>query len=114
MNLRLISLNLLLGTGLATLAAAPTLAQAVNNADALKDFKTENTDPFSNRGGDGSNGVFDLIHRVMQGTPDTAAFQAQQQQNLDDAAAAFKEMQRQRLQPAAQPPTAPPAPVATP
>ena len=99
MHIRLITLNLLLGTGLTTLAAAPTLAQAVNNADALKDFKTESTDPFSNRGGDSYGGVFDLIHKVIQGTPDNTTFQAEQQQNLDEAAVNFKALQRQRLQP---------------
>ncbi len=118
MNIRLITLNLLLGTGLAILAAAPALAQAVNNADALKDFKTESTDPFSNRGGDNYGGLFDLIHKVMQGSPDSAAFQAQQDQNLDEATAAFKALQRQRLQQPAQTqattPPQPATPVVTP
>jgi hypothetical protein len=119
MHIQLITLNLLLGAGLTTLAAAPSLAQVVNNADALKDFKTESTDPFSNRGGDNYGGVFDLIHKVMQGSPDNAAFQAEQQQNLDDAATNFKALQRQRLQPtaattpAATAPT-PTLPIATP
>jgi hypothetical protein len=97
MNIKLIGLNLVMGVGFATLVAAPTMAQAVNNADALKDFKTESTDPFSNRGGDNYGSMFDLMHRIMQGSPDSEAFKAQQQENLDSAAANFKELQRQRL-----------------
>ena len=111
--IRLIAINLLVGAGLAILSATSAGAQAVNNADALKDFKTESTDPFSNRSGDNYGGVFDLIHRVMQGTPDAAAFESQQDQNLDDAAIAFKAMQRQRLAqpaPAQATPTAPMTP----
>jgi hypothetical protein len=113
MNIKLVAFNLLVGAGLASIVAAPVMAQSANSADALKDFKTESSDPFSNRGGDSYNGIFDLIHRVMQGSPDSATFQAQQQQNLDDAAAAFKQMQKQRLE-AQQPQATSPAPVVTP
>ena len=84
----------------------PTYAQnsgAVNSAQPLQDFQTQDSrDPFSGRGN--GMGVLDLIHRSRLGTlRDLNEFSSEQHQNVTDAAAEFREKQRQLLEQQAKP-----------
>jgi hypothetical protein len=82
-----------------------TFAQAsgLNNSQPLQDFKTnDNPDPFSGRGS--GTGIFDLIHRSRLGNGrNLDEFTTEQRQNLNDAAAEFRNKQRQLLQKQAEP-----------
>ena len=93
------ALNLLIGLGMASLIARPSIAQ-VTNIDPFKDTQSKDglSDIFSNRNDGSTTGVFDLIQRIVRGGTNPADFQEQQQQNLDDAAAQFRAQQRQRIQ----------------
>ncbi|MEG4321667.1 MULTISPECIES: hypothetical protein [unclassified Microcoleus] len=79
-----------------------TFAQASdlnnNSAQPLQDFQTkDNTDPFSGRSSGG--GIFDLIHRSRLGNGRSIEeFNTEQRQNLNDAAAEFRNKQRQLLE----------------
>jgi hypothetical protein len=90
----------------------PTLAQAngLNNSQPQHNFQTnDNPDPFS--GGSGT-GMFDLIHRSRLGSGrSTEEFSIEQRQNLNDAAAEFRNKQRLLLEkPALPSPEAVPTP----
>ncbi len=93
------ALNILIGLGMASLIARPSIAQ-VTNVDPFKDTQSKDglSDIFSNRNDGSTTGVLDLIQRVIRGGTNSGDFQAEQQQNLDDAAARFKAQQRQRIQ----------------
>ena len=69
-----------------------------NNAQPLQDFQTQdNTDPFSGRSS--GSGIFDLIHRSRLGNGRSMEeFNTEQRQNLNDAAAEFRNKQRQMLE----------------
>lgn len=89
-----------------------TFAQAsglTTSPQPLQDFQTrDNTDPFSGRSSGG--GIFDLIHRSrLGGGRSIEEFNTEQRQNLNDAAAEFRNKQRQMLEKQAAP-----APGATP
>jgi hypothetical protein len=73
-------------------------ASGLNNAQPLQDFQTQdNTDPFSGRSS--GSGIFDLIHRSRLGGGRTMEeFNTEQRQNLNDAAAEFRNKQRLILQ----------------
>ncbi|MEG5042022.1 MULTISPECIES: hypothetical protein [unclassified Microcoleus] len=77
-----------------------TFAQAsgLNNAQPLQDFQTQdNTDPFSGRSS--GSGIFDLIHRSnLGGGRSMEEFNSEQRQNLNDAAAEFRNKQRLLLE----------------
>jgi len=79
-----------------------TFAQASglnnNNAQPLQDFQTQdNTDPFSGRSS--GSGIFDLIHRSrLGGGRSMEEFNSEQRQNLNEAAAEFRNKQRQLLE----------------
>lgn len=78
-----------------------TFAQAsglTTNTQPLQDFQTnDNPDPFSGRSG--GLGLFDLIHRSRLGNSRSAEeFTIEQRQNLNDAAAEFRNKQRELLQ----------------
>ena len=79
-----------------------TFAQASglnnNNAQPLQDFQTkDNTDPFSGRSS--GTGIFDLIHRSqLGGGRSMEEFNSEQRQNLNDAAAEFRNKQRLLLE----------------
>lgn len=77
----------------------PSLAQ-VNSANPQEIFEPErNGDPFSSRDTNDSMGVFDLIHRAQLGTMrDPSEYATEQDQNINNAAAAFRERQRQLMQ----------------
>ncbi len=74
-----------------------------NNAQPLQDFQTQdNTDPFSGRSS--GSGIFDLIHRSRLGNGRSMEeFNTEQRQNLNDAAAEFRNKQRQILEKQAEP-----------
>ena len=84
-----------------------TFAQASglnnNSAQPLQDFQTkDNTDPFSGRSS--GAGIFDLIHRSqLGGGRSMEEFNSEQRQNLNDAAAEFRNKQRQLLEKQAAP-----------
>ena len=69
-----------------------------NNAQPLQDFQTQdNSDPFSGRSS--GSGIFDLIHRSrLGGGRSMEEFTTEQRQNLNDAAAEFRNKQRLLLQ----------------
>ena len=73
-------------------------ASGLNNAQPLQDFQTkDNTDPFSGRSS--GSGIFDLIHRSqLGGGRSMEEFNTEQRQNLNDAAAEFRNKQRLLLQ----------------
>jgi hypothetical protein len=73
-------------------------ASGLNNAQPLQDFQTQdNTDPFS--GQSSGSAIFDLIHRSqLGGGRSMEEFNSQQRQNLNDAAAEFRNKQRLMLQ----------------
>src|SRR6476469_1461104 len=73
-------------------------ASGLNNAQPLQDFQTQdNTDPFSGRSS--GSGIFDLIHRSqLGGGRSMEEFNSEQRQNLNDAAAEFRNKQRLLLQ----------------
>ena len=77
-----------------------TFAQAsgLNNSPPLQDFQTnDNPDPFSGRSG--GSGVLDLIHRSRLGNGRSIEeFSTEQRQNLNDAAAEFRNKQRLLLE----------------
>ena len=78
-----------------------TFAQASglnNSPQPLQDFQTQdNTDPFSGRSS--GSGIFDLIHRSRLGNGRSIEeFNTEQRQNLNDAAAEFRNKQRQILE----------------
>lgn len=76
-----------------------TFAQArdLTNSQPLQDFQTnDNPDPFS---GSSGTGLFDLIHRSrLGGGRSMDEFTTEQRQNLNDAAAEFRNKQRLILQ----------------
>ncbi len=83
-----------------------TFAQASglnNSPQPLQDFQTQdNTDPFSGRSS--GSGIFDLIHRSRLGNGRSMEeFNTEQRQNLNDAAAEFRNKQRQILEKQAAP-----------
>jgi hypothetical protein len=84
----------------ALLSPQASFAQAsgLNNAQPLQDFQTQdNTDPFSGRSS--GSGIFDLIHRSkLGGGRSMEEFTTEQRQNLNDAAAEFRNKQRLMLQ----------------
>lgn len=90
----------LLGSGLMVISSTSLRAQTAADLDPLKDFQSDTvSDPFSDRTGD-NRGLFNLIHRAMQGQTnlDPASVSIEQRKNVDDAAAAFRARQQQLLQ----------------
>ncbi|MBE9189235.1 hypothetical protein IQ230_02395 [Gloeocapsopsis crepidinum LEGE 06123] len=104
-----IMLGTVAGVGLAWLLPKPSLAQATNSADPQEIFRTErNSDPFSSQNTNDSWGMFDLIHRAQLGTMrDPYEYANEQNQNINSAASAFRERQRQLMQQPSQQPVAP-------
>jgi len=95
-----IMLGTVAGVGLALLLPKPSLAQVTNSADPQEIFRRErNNDPFSSQNTDDSWGMFDLIHRAQLGTMrDPNEYANEQNQNINSAADAFRERQRQLMQ----------------
>lgn len=115
------ALGVVAGIGLATFGfSQASLAQVSTSAQPLQDFQNQDqpADPFSNRGNNQINGVMDMIHRAVLGpSRSPEEFNAEQQENLNSAAAEFRARQMERLRgqtPAATttPATAPGAPAA--
>ncbi|MEG3873734.1 MULTISPECIES: hypothetical protein [unclassified Microcoleus] len=73
-------------------------ASGLNNAQPLQDFQTQdNTDPFS--GDSNGSAILDLIHRSrLGGGRSMEEFTTEQRQNLNDAAAEFRNKQRLLLE----------------
>lgn len=105
---RILSAQIVLATmavGVASLVfSTPSLAQVTNGANPQEIFNRErNQDPFSSRNTDDSWGMFDLIHRAQMGTMrDPYEYANEQNQNINSAADAFRERQRQLMQQSSQ------------
>jgi len=81
-----------------SLGATQIASAQTTNAPPLVGTQNESNDPFSNRGGNQSTGVFDIIHRAMQGgSVSSDDFRTQQKDNLDSATADFRAQQQERL-----------------
>ncbi|MBP0031409.1 hypothetical protein [Roseofilum sp. Guam] len=85
-------------TGLSlTLFAQASSAQTI--LDPLGDIQTQDggSSAFSSQGGNGQ--FFDLMHNLQRGNHlrDPEQFSIDQQENLDDAAAKFRQQQLERL-----------------
>lgn len=78
----------------------PQNAQAQStDVNPLQDFQPQQGDPFSSRNDDPTGSLFDLIHRAQLGNSRSAEeFNADKNQNLNDAAAEFRKKQQQRIQ----------------
>lgn len=101
---------------LPALLAQATLAQTAPTVQPLEDFKPNDggSDPFSNRSGSASS-LFDLMHRVtLSNGRSIEDFSSEQQQNLNDAAAQFRQEQLKRLKQQPVQPTGVMPPVVTP
>jgi hypothetical protein len=96
MNFKFLSLTIGLTVSLASAMswASSAGAQAVEQTNPLADFQTQSSsDPFS--GTDSQKGMFDLMHRAMQGDiQSSATFSANQQSSLNDVTAAFRAKQQ--------------------
>jgi hypothetical protein len=83
------------GIGFAPLLAAqPSLADSLGNSFPSTNSESNNSNPLSP--GNSDFNMFDLIHRANFGTINWN--DREQNQKLDDAAAAFKQQQEQRFQ----------------
>jgi hypothetical protein len=94
-----------------------TLAQTVTSSP-LEDFQQNNPNDLSsvlnNNSGVGGASLMNLINRIqLQGGRSSGEFAAEQQENLNSAAAEFRDKQRQQIQPQVQP-IVPPATEAQP
>lgn len=95
---RLIVLGLLAFTGLAASHMAPAFAQTTPAQPFDNPQSAERSDIFSNRGGNQSGGMMDIIHRAIQGQGRSfEEFNEGQQENLDTAAQEFLKLRQQRL-----------------
>ncbi len=106
-------LGLFASFGIALVAAQPSFAQTSGSAaDLLKspDQGDALNNLFNNRGDGSTTGLMQLLQRIGSPSADPAAFQAQQRENLDAAAAEFRAKQRQLLKQQGQPQVAPAAP----
>lgn len=98
-----LALTFLMSFGAAGVLAQPTVAQVTNpqvtNVDPFADTQANDglSGLFNNRNDGSTSSVFDLMQRIMSGGANSADFQAQQQQNLNDAAAEFRAKQQQLL-----------------
>ena len=100
----------LLGTGVWLTGTQTALAQTGSSSDLAAPVGSSDRDSQTN-GEFGSIGnMFDLFHRAQQGSiADPYAFGRSQQQNLNTAAATFRQRQLQLLQQQGQPGTTPAA-----
>lgn len=96
-----LALGLLVGVALVPcLLPQVTLAQTAGAVQPLEDFQNKDggTDLFSDRS-NGASSLFNLMHRAAFGGMRSADdYGAEQQQNLNDAAKRFRDLQRSRLQ----------------
>ncbi len=81
----------------------PSWAQTATDANnPLQDFDSQqNGNPFSSRGDDGQafSGIMQLMHRAQQGSIRSINdYSTEQNQNLDAAAAKFRQRQLQMMQ----------------
>ena len=101
LSLTRLVLGTVVGIGvISSLLPQITWAQATR-VNPLEDFENQenSNDPFSSGKEQDSLGVFDLIHRANLGNNRSIQdYSAEQNQNLNDAAAQFRARQRQRIQ----------------
>lgn len=78
----------------------PQLAKAQStDVNPLQDFQPQQGDPFSSRNDDPTGSIFDLIHRAQLGNSrSNEEFNADKNEDLNDAAAEFRKKQQQRIQ----------------
>ena len=104
----------ILGAGVLLTGTQPALAQTGSSSDLAAPVGSSDRDSQTN-GDFGSIGnMFDLFHRAQQGAiADPYAFGRSQQQNLNTAAATFRQRQLQLLQQQGQPGDTPAVPQIT-
>ena len=105
-------LGLLVASGLAIGSSQVAAAQTANT-NPLQDFQNSDaSDPFSSRGSGQVSGMMNWLQRAMQNNDQNwADFNAAQDENLEQAAAAFREAQRKRMNSTPQPDATQPTPV---
>jgi hypothetical protein len=95
-------LGTVVGIGVVSLLLPQLSWAQATRANPLEDFETQENrnDPFSSgKEQDSFGGVYDLIHRAQMGNMRSwEDFSAEQNENLNDAAAQFRARQRQRIQ----------------
>jgi hypothetical protein len=75
-------------------------AQPTDTVQPLQDFNTQQNevDPFTGRAGGSGFSVFDLIHNSrLYNSRDMNEFTVESRENIDDAAAQYRQQQLQRL-----------------
>lgn len=75
-------------------------AQSAPGVQPLQDFNSQQNevDPFTGRAGGGGFSVFDLIHNSrLNNSRDMNEFITENRENIDDAAAQFRQQQLERL-----------------
>ncbi len=95
-----LALSTLTACGLtAVMLSQASTAQSQEAVDPLQDFNRREVDGLSSDGLN-QNTILDLIHQAQQGSfnIDYDAVQTRQRQSIQDAAAGFREKQRQLLQ----------------
>lgn len=101
-------LTRLVGVGISASAIAISLAilpqtasaQPTDRVQPLQDFNSQQNevDPFTGTAGSGGFSVFDLIHNSrLYNSRDMNEFITEKRENIDDAAAQYRQQQLQRL-----------------
>lgn len=101
LSLTRLVLGTVVGIGVISLLLPQITWAQTTRVNPLEDFENQdnNSDPFSSGKEQDSLGVFDLIHRATLGNNRSLQdYSAEQNQNLNDAAAQFRTRQRQRIQ----------------
>ncbi|QZZ18925.1 hypothetical protein J5X98_15895 [Leptothermofonsia sichuanensis E412] len=111
----LMVLGLLASAGLTTGTMAPASAQFAPSQPFDNPQNAERTDIFSNRGGNQSSGMMDIIHRAIQGQGRSLEeFNEDKRENIDSAAQEFLRLRQQRLSnPSVPAPVTAPVPATT-
>ncbi len=79
--------------------AQSTQINPSTQVNPLQDFQPQQGDPFSSRNDDPTGSIFDLIHRAQLGNSrSNEEFNADKNEDLNDAAAEFRKKQQQRIQ----------------
>jgi hypothetical protein len=101
MKIRLLALSTLAGLGIASATAQPSNAQVSipsNQTTNPQNYDTNSSDPFAQGVEQGNfGGIMSLIHKANLGSGYNPEFFTEQSQQIDEAAAAFRARQQQRI-----------------
>lgn len=101
LSLTRLVLGTVVGIGVISLLLPQITWAQATRVNPLEDFENQDnsSDPFSSGKEQDSLGVFDLIHRATLGNNRSLQdYSAEQNENLNDAAAQFRARQRLRIQ----------------